>query len=295
VPSKILAWLAAAVVASGLGAPVPAGEIPCPEQFADGTAPLLANPRLARQVEPLCFRSFAVLHSGVTRTPLYSAEHLTADSTRAARHLRRVNLFHAEERLPAAQRAELWDYARSGYDRGHMAPSGDMPDAQAQAESFSLANMVPQAPQLNRGVWEGIERAVRDLSQRDGSIYVVTGPLFQGDQLQALNGRVLVPSDTFKALYDPAIRGAGAYLCTNTNDPECREVSIAELKRLSGIDVFPSLSEATKAAAIPLPEPEPRGERGYHRRQSISPSWESGAWNRSSRSRMTRRPSVSAN
>ena len=34
-----------------------------------------------------------------------------------------------------------------------MTPSGDMPDGDAQADSFSLANMVPQTPELNRGVW----------------------------------------------------------------------------------------------------------------------------------------------
>ena len=139
-----------------------------------------------------------------------------------------------------------------------------MPDEEAQAESFSLANMVPQAPRLNRGVWEGIESAVRDLALRDGSVFVVTGPLFQGQELQALKGRVLVPSDTFKAVYDPEGGGAGAYVCTNTNKPACREVPVAELTRLSGVDVFPSLPEAVKTTAMPLPEPRPHGS---HRRR----------------------------
>jgi endonuclease G len=67
-----------------------------------------------------------------------------------------------------------------------MTPSGDMPDARAQEQSFSLANMVPQAPMLNRGVWERIESAVRRLARREDGIYVVTGPVFQGGDLQAL-------------------------------------------------------------------------------------------------------------
>ncbi len=67
-------------------------------------------------------------------------------------------------------------------------------------------------------------------------LYVVTGPVFQGSDLQELNGRVLVPTSTFKAIYDPAEREAGAYVCTNTNRPECQTVSIAELARLTGVD-----------------------------------------------------------
>jgi endonuclease G len=234
---------------------------PCTEQFAGGMAPALANARLAQRTTPLCFTAFALLHSGVSRTPLYAAERLTAARITAARGVRRVNLYHPEERLPAEQRAELSDYARSGYDRGHMAPSGDMPDEPSQEEAFSLANMVPQAPKLNRGVWEGIESAVRDLALRDGELYVVTGPMFQGQNLQALKGRVLVPSDTYKAVYDPARHGAAAYVCPNIDRPTCRTVSVSSLQQLTGLDVFPALPFDLKSTAMPLPAAEPYGAR----------------------------------
>jgi endonuclease G len=251
---RIVLLALALLVAPGLARAV---DTACPEEFAGGQPPVLRNPKLGANTEALCFQAYAVLHSGVTRTPLWSAEHLTRPSVEAAREVGRVNAFHPEERLSPADRAELSDYLRSGFDRGHMSPSGDMPDEAAQAESFSLANMVPQAPKLNRGVWERIESAVRELAVRDGEAYVVTGPLFQGGDLQALRGRVLVPTDTFKAVYDPPRGWAGAYVCTNTDEPSCRTVSIAQLQEMSGIDVFPSLPEATRVAGAPLPEPTP--------------------------------------
>ena len=54
------------------------------------------------------------------------------------------------------------------YDCGHMIPSGDMPGAEAQQQSFSLVNIVPQTPHLDRDVWEGIESAVRRLAEDPG-------------------------------------------------------------------------------------------------------------------------------
>jgi len=93
----------------------------CAEHFLDGQAPRLVNPKLAgTEDDTLCFDGYGVYHSGRSRTPLWSAEHLTRTRLAAARQLRRENLFHEEERLPEGHRASLKDYAHSGYDRGHM-------------------------------------------------------------------------------------------------------------------------------------------------------------------------------
>jgi endonuclease G len=234
----------------------------CPGHFFHGEPPALANPKLARDTRERCFSAFAVLHSGVTRTPLWSAEHLTADGIRAAEALPRKNSFHAEPSLPPDRRAELADYERSGYDRGHMAPDGDMPDAAAERESFSLANMVPQAPELNRGLWEGIEEAVRGLAVQDGEAYVVTGPIFAGEKLQALNGRVLVPTEVWKAVYVPKEGWAGVYLTENTNDSGWQAISLNDLEKRAGVDAFPSLAGAVKDKVGKLPAPRPHGRRG---------------------------------
>ncbi|MBL6459494.1 DNA/RNA non-specific endonuclease, partial [Belnapia sp. T6] len=74
---------------------------------------------LAAKTTELCFREYSVLYSGISRTPLAAAEHLTRERTEDARGLQWENAFHEEERLPPGQRAHLANYARSGFDRGH--------------------------------------------------------------------------------------------------------------------------------------------------------------------------------
>lgn len=233
----------------------------CSEHYSAGIAPAVINSKLDRNAQSLCFRAFSVLHSGATRTPLWSAEHLTRASVAAAQKLdTRDNRFHAEARLPRRGRAELSDYVRSGYDRGHMAPSGDMGDGRDDHESFSLANIVPQAAPLNRTSWANLEGYVRDLALRFDDVYVVTGPLYEGSNVKALKGRVLVPTSVWKAVLVPN-QGAGAWIATNEAAPKWRVVSVAELARRTGVDPFPGLSAATKSKVPAFPIPGLRARR----------------------------------
>jgi endonuclease G len=253
------------VVISAICLPFSAQASACDQIFAGQQPPVLLNASLAQRTTALCNDAYAALASGLTRGPLWSAEHLTVDSLARAHDTARQGQFHEDERLPPDDRAILSDYIRSGYDRGHMAPSGDMPDPAAQQQSFSLANVVPQTAALNRNLWEGIESAVRHLAERRGVLYVVTGPLFQGDHLKSLRGRVLVPTATWKAVYDPGAEGAAAYSCTNVTRPRCITLSIAALERETGIDPFPAAPTVIKQTAMPLPPPEP--SRYGHRRR----------------------------
>ena len=232
----------------------------CPQHFAAGQPPVVTNPKMQPRTQEICFRAFAVLHSGVSRTPLYAAEYLTRQNVRNAGKLSRVDSYHAEEALPEGDRAELSDYERSGYDRGHMAPNGDCATRKAQAESFSLANMVPQAHESNAGVWAGIESATRRLAAREGALYVLTGPAFIGDNLKKA-GNVLVPTHVWKVVFSPARQQAGAYLITNDDTREYAVVSVSRLERMVGIRLLPGLPQHVRDAGMALPKPIPRPGR----------------------------------
>ena len=255
---RSLLGLSALLLATSCTAKQPSS---CANHFLEGQAPVITNPALAKKTAMLCFEGYAVTHSGISRTPLWSAEHLTAQRMEDASQLKRNNSFHAEEQLPPADRAELADYVRSGFDRGHMAPNGDMPTRNAQYESFSLANMIPQNPKNNQILWEGIEEATRNLAREDKEVYVVTGPIFEGSNLERLNGRVLVPTFVFKAIYDPARKQAAAYVTPNAEGMAYQTLSIAELEKRIGVDVFPKLPAAIKAVKMALPVPTPHGRR----------------------------------
>lgn len=235
--------------------------VSCPGHYVGGRAPQITNPKLAVNTRALCFNVFGVTHSGITRTPLWSAEHLRADNIEAAQDLSREDSFHAEPRLPPSQRAELADYSRSGFDRGHMAPNGDMPDRASQRDSFSLANIVPQDGENNRNVWAAIEGEVRKMAKKEGDLYVITGPAFLGSNLRQV-GKVLVPSHLYKLVYSPRQKAGAAWFIENQADAKPNVIPIDELERIIGINLLPALSERDKERMLRLPKIRESKRRG---------------------------------
>lgn len=223
----------------------------CTSIHPGGQAPVLTNQKLAPKTRYLCFEDFAVLHSGITHTPLWSAEHLTRESLASAKGLTRTNRFYEEPSLPAGEGATLADYRHAqDIDRGHMSPAGDRKDAQAMSESFTMANMVPQESSLNRHLWSHIESSVRYLTKKSGEAYVVTGPLFIGKQLQTIGAnRVFVPTQIFKVVYLPAQQLSFAIVVDNVDTDAYSVKTVRELEGMSGIS-FPGIPDSVKDKTI---------------------------------------------
>ena len=253
----------------------------CPQHFVAGQPPVVSNAKLQARTREICFQAFAVLHSGVSRTPLYAAEHLTRENLKQAKLLPRKDSFHAEKSLPEGERAELDDYARSGYDRGHMAPNADFANEKAQSESFSLANMVPQIHANNAGVWAGLEGTAREMANAEGELYVVSGPWFNSSKIKKI-GNVTVPSHIWKVMYSPAQRRAGAYIVVNEDTKDYQTLTVSELEKKIGINPLPGVSKAIRDAGMTLPElaappgKKPKAEPGSTSAKESAGKTESG-------------------
>ena len=225
----------------------------CSQSFYGGVYPEFTNPKLSNNTQALCMDGFAVMYSGVSRTPLWSAEYLDRKRLQQAKEIDREDSFHEESRLPKSMRAKLSDYSGSGYDRGHLAPNGNMANRSQQYDSFSLANIAPQSPRNNRYIWRNIESATRYLTQQYGEVYTVTGVAFTDKKTKQLADRVLIPSHFFKAVYIPASNQAGVYYAPNDESERIEVISLDELTIKIGIDVLPVLDAQTKAQAFDLP------------------------------------------
>lgn len=92
------------------------------------------------------------------------------------------------------------DYRNSGFDRGHIVPSGDRTrSVRDNTATFLMTNILPQAPENNRGVWRELEEYSRDwVYQLDYTLLVMAGGY--GEQTRLAAGKIVVPSRLWKII-----------------------------------------------------------------------------------------------
>jgi endonuclease G len=126
------------------------------------------------------------------------------------------------------------------------------------AQSFSLANMMPQARQNNQGIWaKNVEEPTRLYIKRTaGDVYVFTGST--GNSGSIGKGRVTIPSHLYKLVYDPNKKQAWAYWVENTNEASMSPpITYQDLMQKTGIDFhLPVNGESHVSQQIPT-EPKP--------------------------------------
>jgi DNA/RNA endonuclease G (NUC1) len=173
--------------------------------------------------------------------------------------------------LQADESATCADYKEPVYDRGHLVPNADMNrSAEAQAYSFFLSNMAPQHDLFNRRIWGHLEKLVRDWAKARGTIYVITGSVFDRDndgQPDGVGGaewmmptrRVGVPSHFYKIVMHRTEAGELEALAIllphlDMNPPDYADylrhhlVSIDEIESRTGLNFLPGLGPLTEEA-----------------------------------------------
>lgn len=142
------------------------------------------------------------------------------------------------------------DYKRSGYDRGHLCPAGDMGwSPKTMSESFLMSNMSPQVPGFNRGIWKYLESDVRQWAVANGDIYVVTAGVPENNLPVIGADHVAVPRYYYKVVLDvhpPEYKAIG-FVVPNEASKESvfhYAVSVDSVEKLTGIDFFPALPDS---------------------------------------------------
>ena len=211
-----------------------------PAQFASGFScpPLLDYGAPSRSVDFLCRTGFAIGHDPNARTPAWVVERLGLSSLNGG--VQRTDNFRSDPDLAPGRRAELADYAGSGFDRGHMAPAGNLTwSNQAMLESFYLSNIAPQNPDLNRGAWAKLEETIRNWVLERNDLLIITGPVFGTKDRTIGSSPVRVPQAYFKVVFDPFRREAVAFVYPNANpvstDPAAYRVPLEQLELTTGL------------------------------------------------------------
>ncbi len=149
------------------------------------------------------------------------------------------------------------EYRRSGYDRGHMVPSGDRTaNPKDNSLTFLMSNIFPQAPENNRGPWRELEQYGRDLVREQGkAVYVISG--IYGDKGEV--GRVTVPGRVWKVMVvlgspDDEVRRGTEVIAVDmpnsdrvTEDWQTYRTTVDRIEIATGYDLLSEVSTGVQA------------------------------------------------
>ena len=158
------------------------------------------------------------------------------------------------------------DYTGSGFSRGHMCPSADRINTQANNDAlFVMTNMIPQNQNNNGGIWDALETYCRTLANAGNTLYIYSGGYgsggtgTSGSATTIASGKVTVPAKIWKVII-VIPNGTGTDLSRvtsstrtiavimNNADPvsgdtwQSHRVSVDAVESLTGFDFFSNVS-----------------------------------------------------
>jgi len=195
---------------------------------------------------------FKIGWSRSLRHPVWCAYHVTEKKLHEDGKRPSFLIDHAADGAPHPN-----DYAKSGFDRGHMVPNHAIVSRfgpEERRKTFMMGNIAPQSPQLNRKAWRDVEHRIADLwTARYGEIWVVVGCIPSPDGEKLAGTTVDVPSMFYQVIIAQEgmdIRALAVAFPQNVpwNAWPARYIlSIDELEEMTGLDFNPELPEFIQA------------------------------------------------
>ena len=144
---------------------------------------------------------------------------------------------------------EKGDYSKASkkhhYDKGHQAPLASFAGTVFWRATNYLSNVTPQKKDLNRGPWKHLESAVRHAAYHLRQLYVVTGPLYDGMEMQRLpeaDEQHVVPTGYWKVIATKGGRTTAFIFDQNTprNAAYCAgRAPLSDVEIRADLDLFP--------------------------------------------------------
>ena len=192
---------------------------------------------------------FALGYSSGRRQALWVSYILTAEHLNA-KQVRRSNKFRPDPLLKFDP-VRPQQYNRTGFDRGHLAPASDMTySRETMEQSFYMTNISPQLPACNRGVWKRIETQIRAWARQESQLYVITGPIFCGEERFMKNTDIRIPDAFYKVALDmsPPMKMITFIVPNRASKKPIRSfvVTVDEVEAITGMDFFSNLDDATE-------------------------------------------------
>lgn len=201
-----------------------------------------------KQGQIICHTGYTLAYDAQNKTPQWVAWELTKAETQGKE--KRNDKFQEDPQVRDVKVTNN-DYAGSGYDRGHMAPAGDMKwNAQAMEESFYMTNMCPQLHSLNAGDWNELENRCREWAKKYNKVYIVCGPIYREQRNAKYIGknRIRVPDEFYKVvlIYEKQKTVALGFLFEHKKGQKPLKeylTTVDHIENITGLDFFPALPD----------------------------------------------------
>lgn len=219
-----------------------------PEKDCGSFSPF-GYPQSSISVTLICRNDYTIGFDESGKIPLWVAYKVSVETAHTG-NVDRSEHFFLDGKINPDNQANGDDYARSGYDKGHMAGSASLDAHRLMNDStYVYTNMAPQLPGFNRdmmgykGVWGKLESVIRRMAY-EKDLYVISGSFYTGTSKRIGRG-VVVPDAFYKVVFDANGEFLGAFWTEHkaggSEHWQSASTSINAIEEKTGLDLFPNI------------------------------------------------------